>query len=283
VDFLGVLPTPALALYGLQHGIPSIMITGSHIPFDRNGIKFYRADGEISKADEAAIQNALITLAPLDSTFELPAVNSAGLDHYCRRYTQHLAADTLHGWRIGVYQHSSAARDCLVQILSALGANVIPLERSDHFVPIDTEAVSAEDRQRGRDWAATHQLQAIISTDGDGDRPLIADEHGEWLRGDIVGLLCAQGLQADCVVTPVSCNSAIEACGAFNRVIRTRIGSPYVIAGMAQAQTDGCLAVAGFEANGGFLAGAGLQLAGQNKKESPLFGYAREYKPEHLL
>jgi hypothetical protein len=31
------------------------MVTGSHIPFDRNGLKFYRPEGEITKADEAGI------------------------------------------------------------------------------------------------------------------------------------------------------------------------------------------------------------------------------------
>jgi phosphomannomutase len=35
------------------------MVTGSHTPFDRNGINFYRVDGEISKADEAVIMTAL--------------------------------------------------------------------------------------------------------------------------------------------------------------------------------------------------------------------------------
>jgi phosphomannomutase len=47
------------------------MITGSHIPADRNGIKFYRPDGEIDKDDEAAITTAA---AELDRAgFELAA------------------------------------------------------------------------------------------------------------------------------------------------------------------------------------------------------------------
>ena len=51
----GTVPTPALALLGLKCGAASLMITGSHIPADRNGIKFYRPDGEIGKTDETAI------------------------------------------------------------------------------------------------------------------------------------------------------------------------------------------------------------------------------------
>lgn len=268
VDFCGVLPTPALALYALSHGMPAIMVTGSHIPFDRNGIKFYRAEGEISKDDEAAIGNALVELAAIAGDEAVPAVNSAALQQYRQRYTDLFESDLLSGWRIGVYEHSSAARDCLKDVLSALGAEVIGLERTDTFVPIDTEAVSDADRQRGLSWAAEHNLNAIISTDGDGDRPLIADETGNWLRGDIVGLLCAKFLGADTVVTPVSCNTAIEASGLFKQVIRTRIGSPYVIAGMEQAETAGA-GVAGFEANGGFLAGDGLSVGGQGLRALP--------------
>ncbi|OEU80548.1 MAG: hypothetical protein BA865_16285 [Desulfobacterales bacterium S5133MH4] len=36
----GKLPSPAIALYGMQQKIPAIMVTGSHIPEARNGIKF---------------------------------------------------------------------------------------------------------------------------------------------------------------------------------------------------------------------------------------------------
>ena len=51
----GLLLTPALALAAMAQRAPCIMITGSHIPADRNGIKFYVPSGEISKEDEGAI------------------------------------------------------------------------------------------------------------------------------------------------------------------------------------------------------------------------------------
>jgi phosphomannomutase len=269
VDFCGALPTPALAYYSATQGLPAIMVTGSHIPFDRNGIKFYRAEGEISKADEAAITQSIVTVADFADTGLMPTLNSAALEQYQQRYTRLFNPDLLSGWRIGLYEHSSVARDCLKDILTALGANVISLARTDTFVPIDTEAVSEEDRQRGLIWATEHMLDAIISTDGDGDRPLIGDETGNWLRGDIVGLLCAQFLGADTVVTPVSCNTAIESSGLFKQVIRTRIGSPYVIAGMEQAEASGSQGIAGFEANGGFLAGSGLSVNGHKLNALP--------------
>lgn len=51
----GAVPTPALALASLQGRAPAIMVTGSHIPDDRNGLKFYRSPGEIDKADEGRV------------------------------------------------------------------------------------------------------------------------------------------------------------------------------------------------------------------------------------
>jgi phosphomannomutase len=58
----GELPTPALAFYAMSNKMPCIMITGSHIPFSRNGLKFYNTDSEISKLDEINILNAEVQL-----------------------------------------------------------------------------------------------------------------------------------------------------------------------------------------------------------------------------
>ena len=255
IIFCGAIPTPALALFAQTRSIPGIMVTGSHIPFDRNGLKFYRPSGEITKSDESLmLTSELQTLSETGSS--LPEENPQAKAEYIERYKDLLGDQALTGLKLAIYQHSSVARDVLHSLLSDLGAEVVCLERSDIFVPIDTEAVSPEDMQRGLDWAAQYQVDAIISTDGDGDRPLISDEQGNWLRGDIVGLLTAQALQITHLAVPVSCNTAIEASGFFQKVARTRIGSPFVIAGMQVLQEEGATSVAGFEANGGFLLGS---------------------------
>jgi phosphomannomutase len=126
---------------------------------------------------------------------------------------------------------------------------VIELGRSPDFIPVDTEAVDPAIRVTLKDWAKAHQLDAIISTDGDGDRPLMTDATGTVIVGDILGQITGAALGATVAVTPVSSNTGAEA--KFAQVIRTRIGSPYVIAGMQTAQGD----VVGYEANGGFLLG----------------------------
>ena len=262
VDYCGPLPTPALAYHAQEQGLPAIVVTGSHIPFDRNGIKFYRAEGEITKADEAGIAAAEVALPETGLSMPLPDINPAARRAYLNRYLEFFPERVLAGMRLGFYEHSSVARDLLRELLEALGAEVISLGRTDEFTPIDTEAVSDADIQQARRWSAEHGFDAILSTDGDADRPLIGDETGNWFRGDIVGLLCARHLGVEALATPVSCNTAIEKSGAFKQVERTRIGSPYVIEAMQRLAATGARTIAGFEANGGFLLGSALEKAG---------------------
>ena len=266
VVLCGALPTPAVAHFAIQQGLPAIVITGSHIPFDRNGIKFYTSAGEILKDDETAIADATVELdetaferGMLRSPPALPAPDPAALELYRQRYLRFFPPGVLRGRRVGVYEHSSVARDVCTDLLRALGAEVVSLGRTDTFVPVDTEAVSDADQRQAQAWAAAHRLDAIVSTDGDADRPLIADETGTWLRGDLVGMLCAAFVGARTVVTPVSSNTAVERWGVFPKVLRTRIGSPYVLASMAEAAGGGDAPVVGYEANGGFLLGSPVE------------------------
>ncbi len=268
-DYCGAIPTPALAFYAQEQGIPAIMVTGSHIPFDRNGIKFYRPEGEITKADEAAINAAGLPMPDKVQAEALPPANPAAAALYRQRYLDFFPGQPLKGMSLGFYQHSGLARDILTGIAEDLGARVIPLGRTDEFVPIDTEAVSEADAQVARRWAAEYRFDAILSTDGDADRPLLGDEGGEWLRGDIVGILCARYLGAGAVATPVSSNTALEKCGSFHKVARTRIGSPYVIAAMKELLAQGQTGVVGYEANGGFLVGSPIRKDGRHLAPLP--------------
>ncbi|WP_272659281.1 MULTISPECIES: phosphomannomutase [unclassified Providencia] len=266
--YYGVIPTPALAYTAMKKNIPCIMVTGSHIPFDRNGLKFYRPDGEITKVDEVAILNN-------NSQFEIPyvtlqhlSINTSATEEYLNRYLSIFDENLLTGKRIGIYEHSSAGRDIYPILFKKLGAEVISLERSDQFVPIDTEAVSEEDKVKAKNWAKLYNLDAIFSTDGDGDRPLVADENGEWLRGDILGLLCALEMNIEALAVPVSCNTIIPSHKSFKCVKQTKIGSPYVIEAFADLTKD-YKNIAGFEANGGFLLGSDIEINGKQLSALP--------------
>lgn len=178
-----------------------------------------------------------------------------GLPAYLARYLDGFGPTALSGLRIGVYQHSSVARDFLGSLVTALGGVALPFGRTDMFVPVDTEALAPDMSARLADWADQHDLDAVISTDGDGDRPLLADQKGRVLPGDVLGVLTADMLGADHICTPVTSNRMVEELG-FASVTRTRVGSPFVIAAMRDhLLADPSAKVVGYEANGGFLLG----------------------------
>lgn len=253
----GPIPTPALALASMGAGAAAVMVTGSHIPADRNGLKFYLPSGEILKNDEAAITAALGQPGHDGARGTLRGNTAAGAA-WVQRYVTAFGADALAGRRIGVWTHSAVSRDLLLDAMGRLGADVVELGRSDTFIPVDTEAVPDWARESIRGWVTEHHLDALVSTDGDGDRPLLADETGAVVPGDILGQITARAVGAKIVVTPVTSNTGVELGGHFARVIRTKVGSPYVIAGMEAAGGK----VAGYEANGGFLLGFDAQAAG---------------------
>jgi len=295
----GALPTPALALAAMDEGASAVMVTGSHIPDDRNGLKFYTPGGEITKADEAGILAALEGFAVPRQDTPTPGPSPQGgggsgnadakspsplragvrgggdgserepLATYVRRYLDFFPADALTGMTIGIYQQSSVARDILAQLLQGLGATIIAFQRADSFIPVDTEAHRPQDLALLRRWASDHAIDAIVSTDGDADRPLVADAAGEVVRGDLLGLLTAKHLGLDTIVTPITSSAAIDTSGIAGHVVRTKVGSPFVIAGMEQALAAGSKAVVGFEANGGVLLGSDVAAAGRTLAALP--------------
>lgn len=275
VDYCGFVPSPAIAAYGFAQGIPTLMVTGSHIPDDRNGIKFNRTDGEVLKSDELEIRAQSVALPALfdvqgmlqDAQPSLLLIDVATA--YIARYVDFFGSTALQGLKLGIYEHSAVGRDILVTLVEALGGQAVSLGRSDTFIPVDTEAVRPEDQALARSWAADLQLDAILSTDGDSDRPLLADEAGIWMRGDVLGILSARALNIAAVATPVSCNSAVELSGLFDAVRRTRIGSPFVIEAMNALAEEGHATICGYEANGGFLLGLPVEADGRSLPALP--------------
>ena len=274
--YLGRIPTPALLLYAMKRGAASVMVTGSHIPFDRNGLKLNKPSGEPLKDDEAGITAAVMKTRdeeyarPIEgSIFDaqgmlreqgtLPEETDGAAEEYALRYTAAFPAGALAGRKILVWQHSAVGRDLVVKILRDLGADTVAVGRSDTFVAVDTEAVTDQMVQDIQALVDTHgggAISAVVSTDGDSDRPLVlAVDNGRvrFFPGDLLGLVAADYLGAVHVAVPVSASDSIDLHFGQRHVVvtRTKIGSPHVIAAMKEV---------GWEGNGGFLTAAPLRI-----------------------
>ncbi len=287
----GRVPTPTLAYYAMGKCIPGIMVTGSHIPDDRNGIKFTKKSGEVLKTDEGdilrnveyartteyekSLQESLFDKNGMfkeeynlpEAEFETEAINI-----YVHRYSDVFKGKPLSLKKIVLYQHSAVGRDIVQKIFEGLGADVVPIERSDKFIAVDTEKVSIDTTSLLQKASMEHKPFAIITTDGDSDRPLLADENGSFLPGDKLGALVSIFLNPDFVAIPISANDAVvNSLGKGGiKVIQTKIGSPYIIDAMdRELKRNPNSKVAGWECNGGFLLGSDWSIDNSTLKSLP--------------
>ncbi|HET7393724.1 MAG TPA: hypothetical protein VFK25_08025, partial [Candidatus Binatia bacterium] len=192
VENAGKIPTPALVSRAMANAGAGVMVSGSHIPFDRNGVKINKSIGEILKTDEPGIlrevervrdqeysrtaaTSAFNADGMLKQAPNLPPLDRRAEEAYVRRYTESFTNNGLSGLRVLIYQHSAVGRDILARLLSELGAAVITAGRSDRFIPIDTENITGEQLDDFEKMisgeAGGQQFDAILSTDGDSDRP----------------------------------------------------------------------------------------------------------------
>jgi phosphomannomutase len=296
VENSGKIPTPALISHAISTGRAGVMVSGSHIPFDRNGIKLNKSVGEVLKSDEPGITCEVERVraeeygrtaanSPFDASGmlkrppDLPPLDRAAEEAYVHRYLRSFTGGGLSGLRVIVYQHSAVGRDILPRILGELGAEVITAGRSDTFVSIDTENITEEQLDRLEEFAVAAEarggpLHAIVSTDGDSDRPLVTavlpatevkpgGRRVHFLPGDLLGIVVAEYLRADAAVVPISANDAVEQRMAERGVLlaKTKIGSPYVVSALDELRRDVTRArIVGWEANGGFLTGSDIAL-----------------------
>ena len=308
LDFAGKVPSPAAALRGQNKKSFTVIVTGSHIPFDMNGIKFYLADGEeVLKEHEPLILNAVKDARKEEYTkswqeslydelgmFKEPVSypvreNEAEvLQEYKERYLNGFPAGLLTGDSIVFWQHSAVGRDIIDETYTEQGANVIKEERSDTFVPVDTEKIKPEMDTKLKNFAAKHKKEkpiGVVFTDGDSDRPGVADENGNFVTGDKLGLLVTKELlkavpddEQLVVALPVSTNygvinelkSLTDSKGNRRiKLVKTSIGSPHVVKAMndAAALAGKKVYALGWEANGGFLLGSAFKIKGA---EAPL-------------
>lgn len=295
----GLVPTPVLALLAKERSCPCIMVTGSHIRGDMNGIKFYYVNREVLDDDVRTfltphierVRETIYTQSAQDSSFtdegafkneepSLPIKNvyARAVKRYQQRFLDFFGIESFQylespnasprPLRVLYLQHSTVARDIHPQIFRALRIDVdtegVKLGRLNSFLAMDSENVTPalqkifHEEAEGYFSRHGYYPDAVVTADGDGDRPFVMDEKGFFYRGDILNLLAVKVLNIQASITPISaniaCSSVLKSMGIPYK--KTKIGSPKVIkAGMKMADAFGFTNVYAWEVNGG-----GIQL-----------------------
>jgi phosphoglucosamine mutase len=242
VESAGVITTPGIAFLAHIHGFATgVVISASHNPWQDNGIKLFGPDGyklpdatELAIEDEIFHQLAANTASPKQTI--PPTVNEADRAEYVRFLLAAVPDLSLDGQRIVIDCANGAASSVAPQLFAGLGGEVIITHASPNGRNIN-EACGALHPEIVAAQVKHHHASMGITFDGDADRALFSDEHGNVVNGDAVLLLAARDLQArglltnNTVVATTMSNMGLEA--ALKRsdihMLRAAVGDKYVL------------------------------------------------------
>jgi len=237
---LGVVPTPAVALWCAREGVAGAMVSASHNPWHDNGIKFFAPGGRKLGDDVQELIQARFDELLHDG--DTPTV-AEGQDRHAEAVERHVDAivsslegRSLAGLRIVADAANGAASTVAGQVFARLGADVEVIHDgpdgrniNDGCGSTHPEDLMAAVRDRSADLG--------VAFDGDADRLVAVDGGGRIVDGDQVIAICAldrhaRGLLAgEAVVVTVMTNlgfrRSMEAAGI--RVVDTKVGDRYVL------------------------------------------------------
>ena len=201
VFLVGPLPTPAVAHLTKSMGASAgIMITASHNPYEDNGMKIFGPDGfKLSDSSEALIERLVLGEEPESAPLHPSEIGKAQRIEDARgRYIEFAkqTADniSLHGLRIVVDCGHGAAYFIAPLIFKELGAEVITAGVQPDGLNINSGCGALHPEHAG-ELVRRHGADLGISFDGDADRVIFTDAHGETVSGDRILALCAIGLK----------------------------------------------------------------------------------------
>ncbi len=245
IRLLGPMPTPAIAyLTRTFHACAGIVISASHNPYPDNGIKIFSSDGmkladELELEIEAELNKTLTTVTPEKLGKAERISDAAGrYIEFCKSTIPHEI--NLKNLKIVVDCANGATYHVAPSVFKELGAQVIAIaNQPDGFnINANCGATSPKTLQAA---VLQHQADLGIALDGDGDRVVMVDKHGEILDGDELLFIIAenrqqrgklQGAVVGTVMSNLGLELALKARGiSFERAA---VGDRYVLEKLVQ-------------------------------------------------
>lgn len=244
---IGVVPTPAVAFLVRQYKYDAgVVISASHNPFEYNGIKIFGPDGyKLPDAVEEKIESYILDeVSPIfpkvgaavgTMTYSPTAVND---------YIRHLenAADAhFFGMRIAVDCANGAASKTAGELFGRLGAECTLINCHPDGVNINA-ACGSMHIEKLCEYVRNNGFDLGLAFDGDADRLLCSDEHGNPVDGDKMIAVCAKylkekgALKANTVAVTVMTNMGMLKYLEKNgiRYEKTAVGDRYVLQRMLE-------------------------------------------------
>ncbi|MCF6179698.1 MAG: phosphoglucosamine mutase, partial [Geopsychrobacter sp.] len=244
VLLVGPLPTPGISfITSSMRADAGVVISASHNPYQDNGIKFFSRDGFKLPDDLELRMEELISSGELDSL--RPIADEVGkafrVDDAVGRYIVFLKNTFPHdldllGLKIVLDCAHGAAYKVAPAVFEELGAEVISLGIEPDGKNINAGCGSLHPEVMAES-VRLHGADLGIALDGDADRVIFVDEHGEEVDGDHIMAICgtrmlaAGTLNKQTLVATVMSNMGLEIAlkKAGGAMLRTAVGDRYVV------------------------------------------------------
>ncbi|MEO8359539.1 MAG: phosphoglucosamine mutase [Vicinamibacteria bacterium] len=287
----GPVPTPAVAhLTTSMRADLGIVISASHNPFQDNGIKIFGRDGfKLDDDLETKIEAMVKGKVALSSRKTGPGIGQAFKVEDARGRYVAFAKSTfprrfsLEGVRLVVDAAHGAAYRVAPAVFTELGATVRAIGVAPDGVNIN-EGVGALHPDEARAEVVKTSAHMGIALDGDADRVILIDEHGQVIDGDSVLAMCALEmaetglLKKPAIVATVMSNLGLERALAERKIklVRTAVGDRQVVDAMRKGginlggEQSGHLVFLDHAPTGDGIVAALQVLALMIRKEKPL-------------
>ena len=297
VLLLGPVPTPAVGfLTRSMRADVGIMISASHNPATDNGIKFFGPDGfKLSDEAEAEIEAILEGESLLAPPAEIGRARR--IDDGLGRYVEYAKTTLprgarLSGLKVVIDCANGAAYKAAPEVLWELGAEVIPLGINPNGANIN-DGVGSTKPRLAAETVVAHGADIGICLDGDADRVVILDEHGQVADGDQIMALLASRWAAEerlndgTLVATVMSNLGLERFlqGQGLHLERTNVGDRYVVERMRDrglnlgGEQSGHIVMTDYATTGdGLIAGLQFLLA-MAETAKPASSLTRQFEP----
>lgn len=247
VSLLHVTTTPSVSFVVRTEEFDcGIMISASHNPYYDNGIKIingngYKMEAEVEEQIEKYIDGELeeIPLAVQDKIGRT-IDHSAGRNHYIG-YLISTATRSFKDFRIGLDCANGSASAIAKSVFDALGAKTYVIHNEPDGFNINTNCGSTHIEVL-QEFVKENQLDVGFAFDGDADRCIAVDNHGEVVDGDRILFICGKYLKErgalvnDTVVTTIMSNMGLYKAFEQNDIHyeKTAVGDKYVFQNMME-------------------------------------------------
>jgi phosphoglucosamine mutase len=248
VQSAGIITTPGVAF--LARVLPAdagVVISASHNPYQDNGIKVFEASGrKLDDATERRIEKDISDEAAIPdpqpgNREQANSDNQRNGAELRKRYLDYLVHDVAHDLSLAnltivIDCANGAASELAPQLLRRLGANVIAIHNEPDGRNINRDCGSLHLEVAQREVTVRH-ADLGVAFDGDADRALFVDGHGELVDGDATMWVMANYLKSrgeltgDAVVATVMSNVGLEIALRSRGInmTRTDVGDKYVL------------------------------------------------------